>query len=77
MLDLNKLEKKLDDSLEKETTESLTDWLIEKRKESEFHGIRCSCDNCSGNGWTYHSENDQCGDVKDCAKFCCSGSTKK
>lgn len=34
MLDLKKLELKLDEALAKETTESLTKWLLEKRAKS-------------------------------------------
>lgn len=34
MLDLNKLEQKLDAALSKETAESLASWLLEKRSKS-------------------------------------------
>lgn len=33
MLNLKELEQKLDDALSKETDESLTEWLMSKRKE--------------------------------------------
>ena len=36
MLDLKKLEAKLDEALAKETKESLTDWLMKKRNKSSF-----------------------------------------
>ncbi|MCP4664852.1 MAG: hypothetical protein GY849_00675 [Deltaproteobacteria bacterium] len=35
MIDLKKLEKQVDEALAKETKESLTKWLDEKRKEEE------------------------------------------
>lgn len=34
MLDLNRLEQKLDEALEKETIASLTDWIMKKRAQS-------------------------------------------
>lgn len=36
MLDLEKLEKKLDSALEKETSESLSQWLLSKRLKNHF-----------------------------------------
>ena len=36
-MNLNKLESKLDDALSKETTESLTNWLNNKRMENKQH----------------------------------------
>ncbi|TYK39907.1 hypothetical protein ACTMKN_04920 [Bacteroides pyogenes] len=40
MLDLNRLEQKLDEALEKETVESLTDWIMKKRAQS-FSSFVC------------------------------------
>ena len=34
-LDLNKLEQKLDDALSNETSESLTNWLEEKKNDQQ------------------------------------------
>ena len=34
MLDLNKLEQKLDKALENETTESLTDWIMKRKAKA-------------------------------------------
>lgn len=44
MLDLDKLEQKLDEALEKETTESLTNWIMKRRAKalSNFVGENCN-----------------------------------
>ena len=44
MLDLNKLEQKLDKALENETTESLTDWIMKRKAKalSNFVGEICN-----------------------------------
>ena len=41
MLDLKELERRLDETLEKETSESLTSWIINQRKDNleSFFGV--------------------------------------
>lgn len=46
-LDLNKLERKLDESLDKETAESIKSWLREERNQSQRKGKgKCSINTC-------------------------------
>ena len=57
MLDLNKLEEKLNQALEKETNESLTNWLKNKRKvnsdfflgEGELYEMEIECFSTTSN----------------------------
>jgi hypothetical protein len=46
-LDLNKLESKLDDALDKETTESLNNWIEDKQTPSEFICEMEDCPHCA------------------------------
>lgn len=50
MLDLIELERKLDESLQKETSETLRHWLINQSKKGDSHGISiCSHIECKEN----------------------------
>ncbi len=43
MLDLKELEKRLDEALDKETSDSLTSWILNQRKDNleSFLGVGC------------------------------------
>ncbi len=49
-IDLNKLDKKIDDALDKETDESLTKWLTDKRKKQPKEIEEPHCDDCGASG---------------------------
>ena len=55
MLDLKELERRLDDALAKETSESLTNWIIGQRKDNlkSFFGSGC-VENLTERPYTYY-----------------------